>query len=43
VGARGRSNDTIAAQFLMMRGPHGCHLFASLGMASPNEMLVGSY
>ena len=30
VGAHVRSNDTSAAQFLVMRGPHGCHLFASL-------------
>src|SRR6266436_365559 len=30
VGAHVRSNDTIAAQFLVIRCPHGCHLFASL-------------
>src|SRR5258708_17259015 len=30
VGVHVRSNDTSAAQFLVMRGPHGCHLFASL-------------
>jgi hypothetical protein len=29
VGAYGRSNDTIAAPFLMMRGPHGGPRFAS--------------
>jgi len=25
-----RNHDTIAAQFLVMRGPHGCHIFASV-------------
>lgn len=29
-GSHGRRNDPIAAQFLVMRGPHGCRLFASL-------------
>ena len=29
VGVHVRSNDTSAAQGLVMRGPHGCHLFAS--------------
>jgi hypothetical protein len=24
-----RSHDIIAAQCLVMRGPHGCHIFAS--------------
>jgi hypothetical protein len=28
-GEHMRSHDTIAAQFLVMRGPHGYHLFAS--------------
>ena len=28
--AYGRSHDIIAAQFLVMRGPHGCYLFASV-------------
>ncbi len=25
-----RSHDTIAAQCLVRRGPHGCHIFASV-------------
>src|SRR5262245_56014385 len=25
-----RSHDTVAAQYLVMRGPHGCPLFASV-------------
>jgi hypothetical protein len=39
----GRSNATIAAPFLVMRGPEDGPLFRLLTMASPYWMIYASY